>query len=207
MKSRLIQAVGIAIISFGLLASCAGTKLVAEWKDDARRGHPEKIFVVGLSKERGPRSLVEDEFIRQLKARGNDVVASYTVFPSETMPDKGAVVAKVREVGADTILVVRFLKKEMGGTHTPLRRYAVPQGFDTSWESYAGTTMTDIGVRDISYEYDVITMESTLFDAATGKPIWSALSQTTYQQGGPMKQIKPFTTAIVRRLAHENLVR
>jgi len=207
MKRRIIQVASVAIISFGLLASCAGTKLVAQWKDDAYQGHPAKIFVIGQSKEYGPRTLVEDEFVRQLKARGNDAIASYTVLPREEKPDKEAILKKVQEVGADVIIVVKFLKKEVGDTHTPVRRYAVPQGFDTSWDSYYGDVTTDVGVRDVSYDYDAITMETTLFQTETRKPIWSALSQTTYQSGGPMKQIKPFTTAIVKNLVQERMVR
>jgi len=207
MKSRIIQAASVAIISFGLLASCAGTKLVAQWKDDAYQGHPAKIFVIGQSKEYGPRTLVEDEFVRQLKARGNDAIASYTVLPREEKPEKEAVLKKVQELGADVIILVKFLKKEVGDTHTPVRRYAVPQGFDTSWDSYYGGVSTDVGVRDVSYDYDAVTMETTLFQTATRKPIWSALSQTTYQSGGPIKQIKPFTTAIVKDLVQERLVR
>ena len=199
--------IGLAIVSLSLLASCAETKLVAEWRDEAHQGYPKKIFVVGLSKEYGPRTLVEDEFVRQLKARGSDAIASYAVLPGKEKPEKEAVLAKVQELGADQIIVVKFLKKEAGDTHTPLRRYAVPQGFDTSWDSYYGGVSTDVGVRDISYDYDAITMETTLFQAATRKPIWSALSQTTYQSGGPMKQIKPFTTAIVKDLVQERLVR
>ena len=209
MNTRIIRTVSITIISFGLLASCAGTKLVAQWKDDAYQGHPAKIFVIGLSKEYGPRGLVEDEFVRQLRARGNDAIASYTVLPGDEKPAKEAVLAKVQELGADVIIVVKFLKKEMGGTHTPLHRYSVPQGFDTSWDSYSGYSgvSTDVGVRDISYDYDVITMETTVFQTATRQPIWSALSQTTYQQSGPLKQIKPFTTAIVKNLVQERMVR
>jgi len=207
MKRRIIRVASVAIISCGLLASCAGTKLVAQWKDDAYQGHPAKIFVIGQSKEYGPRTLVEDEFVRQLKARGNDAIASYTVLPREEKPDKEAVLKKAQEVGADVIIVVKFLKKEVGDTHTPVRRYAVPQGFDTSWDSYYGGVTTDVGVRDVSYDYDAITMETTLFQTETRKPIWSALSQTTYQSGGPMKQIKPFTTAIVKNLVQERMVR
>jgi len=206
MKSRIIQVASVAIISFGLLASCAGTKLVAQWKDDTYQGYPAKLFVIGLSKEYGPRTLVEDEFARQLKARGNDVIASYTVLPREEKPEKEAVLKKVQELGAEVIIVVKFLKKEVGDTHTPVRRYAVPQGFDTSWDNYYGGVSTDVGVRDVSYDYDAITMETTLFQTATRKPIWSALSQTTYQ-GGPMKQIKPFTTAVMKKLVQEKLVR
>jgi hypothetical protein len=127
------------------------------------------------------------------------------MFSADAKVSKEDVLSKVRELGADAILVVRFLKKEAGDTHTPLRRYAVPQGFDTSWDAYYGGTATDVGVRDVSYDYDVITMETTLYDAATRRPLWSALSETAYQSGA-IKQIKPFTSTIIRRLAHEKLV-
>jgi hypothetical protein len=106
--------------------------------------------------------VVEDEFVRQLKARGNDAIASYTVLPREEKLEKEAVLKKVQELGADVIILVKFLKKEVGDTHTPVRRYAVPQGFDTSWDSYYGGVSTDVGVRDVSYDYDAITMETTL---------------------------------------------
>jgi hypothetical protein len=193
------------IVSLSVLVSCTGTKLVSEWKDDQYQGRPAKLFVIAASNDRGPRSLVEDEFVRQLKARGSGAVASYTVFSADTKMTKEGILSKVNELGADAILVVKFLKKEAGDTHTPLRRYAVPQGFDTSWDAYYGGTVTDVGVRDISYDYDVITMETTLYDSVTRKPLWSALSETSYQ-GGAIKQIKPYTTTIVRRLAHEKLV-
>ncbi len=208
MKSRITQAVGIAVITLGFLASCTGTKLVAEWRDEEYRENPKKIFVVGLSKEHGPRTLVEDEFVRQLKARGNDAIASYTVLPGREKPDKEAVLAKVQELGADVIITIKFLKKDIGGTQTPLRRVGVPAGFDTSWDSYyGGVSSTAVGIRDVSYDYDVISMETTLYQTATKNPIWSALSQTSYQQGGPIKQIEPFTTAVVKKLVQEKLVR
>jgi hypothetical protein len=207
MKSRIIQALGIAIVSIGLLASCYGTKMLAEWRDEEYRGYPQKIFVIGVSTEYGPRTLVEDEFVRELKARGNDAIASYAVLPGRDKPTKEAVLAKVQELGADVIITVKFLKKDVGGAQTPLRRVAVPQGFDSSWDSYYGGVSNDVGIRDISYGYDVISMETTHYQTSTRKPIWSAMSQTSYEQGGPMKQIKPFTTAIMKKLAQEKLVR
>ncbi len=193
------------VVSLSVLVSCTGTKVVSEWKDDQYKGRPAKVFVIAASNDRGPRSLVEDEFVRQLKARGTVAVASYKEFAADAKVTKEDVLSKVRETGADAILVMRFLRKEAGDTHTPLSRYAVPQGFETSWDAYYGGATTDVGVRDISYDYDVITMETTLYDAATRRPLWSALSDTTYQ-GSAIKQIKPLTSTIVRRLADEKLI-
>jgi hypothetical protein len=198
-------AAGTAIILF-LLTACTGTKLVAQWKDDIYTGRPAKVFVICTLEDRGPKTLVEDEFVRQFKARGISAVASYTVFPAGPRPTKEEVLDKVKEQGADSVIVVKFLRKEMGGTHTPVRRYAVPQGFATSWDSYAGMGVTtDVGIRDVSYDYDVITAETTLYQTSTGSPIWSAMSETTYQ-GGALKQIKPFSVAIMKGLVHAKIV-
>ena len=204
MFLRMNISLGLVVI-LSLLVSCTGTKLVSEWKDDQYQGRPAKFFVIGASEERGPRSLVEDEFVRQLKARGAQAIASYTVFPADVKMTKENILSKVSELGADAILVVKFLKKESGDAQTPLRRYAVPMGFETSWDEYYGGPIAEVGVRDISYDYYIITMETTLYDVATRKPLWSALSQTTYERGA-VKQIKPFTTTIVGRLVHEKLV-
>ena len=200
-----LLASGIAVL---LAAGCAGgTKLVAQWKDDVYQARPAKVLVIGASDDRGPRTLVEEEFVRQFKAHGTDAVASNTVFPEGPRPTKDEVLAKTKELNADAIMVIRFLKKEAGDTHTPVRRYSVPQGFDTSWDSYMGLgTTTDVGIRDVSYDYNVISMDLAMYQTSSGKPIWSALSQTTYQDG-PIKQIKPFTTAVMKELANEKLIR
>jgi len=212
MKRRILALLIGAVFTVSLVTACAGTgtKLVALWKDDAFQGRPAKILVIGASDDRGPRTLVEEEFVRQFKAHGIDAVASNTVFPEGPRPTKDEVLAKTKELNADVIMVIRFLKKEAGDTHTPVRRYSVPMGFDTSWDSYMGMgtmgTTTNVGIRDVSYDYNVISMDLTLFQTANGKPIWSALSQTTYQEG-PIKQIKPFTTEVMKELANEKLIR
>lgn len=196
-----------AVCSLFLLAGCAGTKLVAQWKDDAYTGRPAKVMVIGVTRNEGPRTLLEDEFVRQFRERKTDAVASHKLFPEGPKPTKDDVLAKCRELNADAILVVRFLKKEAGDTHTPVRRYAVPQGFSTDWNSYMGMgTVSDVGIRDISYDYNVISMDLALYQAENGNPIWSALSQTSYQEA-PLKQIHPLTTAVMKELAHAKLVR
>jgi hypothetical protein len=207
IRTRMFTAVLAASTAAILMMACAGTQLVAKWKDDAYAARPAKIFVIGASEERGPRTLVEEEFVRQFKAHGADAVASVTVFPAGPKPTKEEVLAKTKELGADAIMVVRFLKKEAGDTHTPVRRYGVPAGFATSWDAYMGMgTTTDVGIRDVSYDYNVISMDLAMYQTSSGKPIWSALSQTTYQDG-PIKQIKPFTTAVMKELANEKLIR
>jgi hypothetical protein len=95
----------------------------------------------------------------------------------------------------------------MADASTPLQRYGVPQGFNSMWNSYYGGVSSSVGIRDVAYDRDVITMETTLYQTVTGKPIWSGLSQTSYQSGGAIKQIKPFAQSIVKELAHAKIIR
>jgi hypothetical protein len=208
IRISVVPALFASVLAVLLAAACAsGTRLVAQWKDDVYQARPAKVLVIGASDERGPRSLVEDEFARQFKEHGTDAIASHKVFPAGPKPSKEEVLAKTKELGADAIMVIRFLKKDMGDTHTPVRRYSVPQGFDTSWDSYMGMgATTEVGIRDISYDYNVISMDLAIYQTESGKPIWSALSQTTYQEG-PLKQIKPLTTAVMKELANEKLIK
>jgi hypothetical protein len=206
MKNSISKMSSMMIMVF-LLTACMGTKLVADWKDEAYHDHPAKVFVIGVSAERGPRSLVEDEFVRLLKERGTDAVVSYPMLSAEPKPDREAVLAKVREAGADVIMVVRFLRKDMSDASTPLQRYGVPQGFNTMWNSYYGGVSSSVGIRDVAYDRDVITMETALYQTETGKPIWSGLSQTTYEQGGPIKQIKPFVGTIMKELVDAKIIK
>ncbi|HUI46760.1 MAG TPA: hypothetical protein VL122_12345 [Nitrospirota bacterium] len=195
----------IVVLTGLLLAqACTGTKLINPWKDAAYQGHMSRMFVIGIVKDRGPRSLLENEFVRKLKERGIYAVASTALFPSEEVPPREDVRAKVRELGVDAVLVVKFIKKETGDTYTPMRNYAVPQNIIMSWDELFG--VPDYNAQDLSYDYKVVTMQTTLFSVETGKPVWSSLSETRYE-GGLIRQIKPFVSVIIGVLQEQKFIR
>jgi hypothetical protein len=179
------------IATAALLAGCAGTKVIDSWRDEAYTGHPDRILVLAVAKEVGPRTLMEDEFGRQLKARGVEPFKGTTVFPEEGLPSRD----------------VRFLKKTTGETSTPIRRYATPAGFDTSWDTYYGspTSMTEVGIRDVSYDFYYAVFETTMFDLNTKNPLWSAYTSTKFEDH-PLKKIGPFTSTIVHELDKAKLL-
>lgn len=196
----------ISVVLFACLLpapACTGTKLINPWKDAAYQGQVKKMFVIGIVRDRGPRSLLEDEFVRSLKEQGTEGMASTSIFPGEAVPARAAVEPKVRELGFDAVLVVKFIKKETGDTYTPGRNYPAPQNMLMSWDEFYG--VPDYTEQDRSYGYNVVTMQTTLFSVETIKPIWSSRSETRYE-GGPINQIEPFVRAIVRALRKEQLI-
>ena len=209
-KVSLIRVAAAVVLVMAMLSGCAATKIIDSWRDEAYTGRPSKILVLAVAKERGPRTLMEEEFARQLKSHGVEPFIGTTVFPEEGLPSKDEIIAKAAELKAEAVLVVRFLKKTTGETSAPVRRYAVPAGFSTSWAGYTGsatsmTTYSDVGIRDVSYDSYYATLETTMFDLKTQNPLWSGYTSTKYEDH-PLKKIGPFTSTIVNELNKAQLL-
>ena len=209
-KSHLILVAATIVLASSLLSGCASTKIIDSWRDEAYTGRPARILVLAVAKERGPRTLMEEEFERQLKAHGVEPFMGTTVFPEEDLPSKEAVITRAGELAVEAVLVVRFLKKTTGETTAPVRRYAVPSGFSTSWAGYTGsatsmTTYSDVGIRDVSYGFYYATLETTMFDMKTQDPLWSGYTSTKYEDH-PLKKIGPFTATIIQELDKAKLL-
>ncbi len=193
-----------AFLGLLLMSACAGTKLINPWRDGTYQGYADRTLVIGIVKDRGPRSLLENEFVSKLKERGIDAVGSTALFPGEDVPTREEARQRIRELGVDTVLVVKLIKDETTDTYTPKRNYAVPQNIIMSWDELYGAP--DYNAQDLSYGYKVAVMQTTLFSVETGKPIWSSLSETKYQDG-LVKQMKPFVSVIVEALHDQKIIR
>jgi len=210
MKKIHLITVAAVVLASALLTGCAATKIIDSWRDESYTGRPARILVLAVAKERGPRTLMEEEFARQLKAHDVEPFIGTTIFPEEGLPSREDIIAKAGELKAEAVLVVRFLKKTTGESSAPLRRYAVPAGFATSWEGYTAsptsmTSYTDVGIRDVSYGFYYATLETTMFDLKTNNPLWSAYTSTKYEDH-PLKKIGPFTSTIMHELDKAKLL-
>ena len=119
MKSLAKRFVLFLLVCFCLPASCATTKMTDAWRDDTYRGTIRKVVVIGIFKEPDTRKMFEDEFAYRLKARGVDATASHKIFSAAELPDKDVVIANIRELGADGVLVTRVMDTETVKTHVP----------------------------------------------------------------------------------------
>src|ERR1019366_4038825 len=120
-----------------LLTACASTQLTSVWKDPGYQARPTKIMVIGVARSAVNRRLFEDEFVRQLKSRGTDAIASYTVLSDEQQGDPAAIAKKVTELGADTVLITRLVSKKIVQVYVPGSPYYPPPFYGT-WPDYYG---------------------------------------------------------------------
>ena len=191
----------LLITGLFLFNSCA-TRFTNIWKDEQyQRGPVKKVFVIGVAKSESVKRFFEDEFIRQLKARGTDAVASYSVFPTEAVVDKEMLANKVKELGADAVIATRLVDRRKEQTYVPGNAYAVPGPY-RGWGSYYEYATTPGYV----VENEVAVLETNLFDVQTESLIWSAQSETTFT-AADQKLIQSFIKVIANKLSKDGMIR
>jgi hypothetical protein len=196
MKTQIITRLACLATGLLLLAACTTTKVLNEWRatDSAgtRFGH---LMVVALFKQDQSRRMFEDEFAWQLSNTGTMATRSYMLAPvlNESTTDRIATTAKA--VGAAGVLVIRMLNNKQ---HPP-----------TAADNSPTVPMNLAGYLQHSWKdnYDppdlmtnaVMTVESRLFDAKSGKLAWS-LATESKNQLGLKREIDFLATLVLAKL-------
>jgi hypothetical protein len=168
---------GLLIFVAMLVTACASTQLTSVWKDPSYQTRPAKIMVVGVAKNPLNRRLFEDEFVQQLKSRGTDAIASYTVIPDEKQGDQAAIAKKVEELGADTVLITRLVSKKIVQVYVPGTPYFPPPFYNT-WPDYYGYGYRYMYEPGYIAEDEYAVIETNLYEAKSNKLVWAASSET-----------------------------
>jgi hypothetical protein len=166
----------LAWISIGLLAAaCSSTQLRDSWKDPAFAGPPlTRVMVVGVAKSDVNRRVFEDGFTKALNAAGVAATPSYGALPEPGALSNERIEAGVKQANADGVLVTRVLRVKRDVNVTP--GFASPGFYGGGYRGYyrgAYMSAPDVNV------YDVLTIESTLWNMRTDKPAWSGTSEVT----------------------------
>ena len=202
-----------AVLCLSVVASCSLTNLNAVWMDPQYQGGKLKnVLVIGGSTNQVVRRIFEDEFTARLKTRGTHAIPSYSIFPSENTLDKDAIESKSRELGIDAMLIARVVdtKTKRQLTPTPYNSYYRNTYF-YDWPNrysrfYSGTVSARYyDDRRYYSEYEVVNLETNLYDTQTGKLIWSALSDTVIG-GSSDLEVSSIVEVIMKKLSENQLI-
>ena len=110
----------VALLALVATAGCAvQSELTDVWKDPSFASGPmHNVLVVVLRKDPVRRRMWEDEFTRDLGARGLTATSSYQLFPGAP-PDTQEVIDAVRQNGYDAVLTSVRLPDETTSTYVP----------------------------------------------------------------------------------------
>jgi hypothetical protein len=195
-----------------LLSACASTDLTAVWKDAQHKGHARKIMIIGILQSPVIQRQFEDEMVQRLKEHRTDAIAGYTVLPDRPEDDRAATEQKIRELGADAVLIVQVVDRKTLTTYVPppgpapmYPRYSGPGSFPLA--GYYGSD------RQAYYAYSTGTIvedyyavvQTNLHDVASGKLIWTASSETLLGDNAGSR-VAAFVRVIVKSLADNNVI-
>lgn len=190
MIETLKNSVGSGLLVAMLLTGCAtppaGTttegavtaaQLKSVWKNQTHEGHPHKIMVLGVAKDPANRRVFEDAFVSELKARGEEAVASHTVLPEGKQNDPAVIGEVIGERGSDTVLVARLVGKQdaqIAAPDTPFR----PHIYYDTWVDYFGYGYQALFMPEALADDEAALLETNVYDAANKNMIWSSTSET-----------------------------
>jgi len=203
----------LAAIYMLFSASCSTTTMKIVWKNKNYQGEKlKKIFVIGVAENPTMRRVFEDEFAKQLKAHGTNAVSSYSLIPSKELIDRDTVESKMKIVGADAVIVTSLLDRKNRRIYDS-NSLGYTRGWYRTYSQYHEAVQYRESRGDY-YEYEVVTLETNLYEIRNGKIIWSGLSEThldsspsdVLNEGAVVNVIKTFIKTIVTHLSDSQFI-
>ena len=151
-----------------LIISCAGTDVTQKQVDDAYKEKPvSDILVIAITGNEHNRRSFEKKFVAHLKSVGVDAVASEESIPMPPDLDlkKEMILNAVNQYENDAVIITQLTGKEARDVYN---RGGVTRMGYFSYSRNPGYSSTSTTVR----------LETNLYDAKTGKLIWSGMSKT-----------------------------
>jgi len=169
------------------LTACQTTSLQSAWFDPNFTGGPmHRIAVVAVGVNLANRRVTEDIFAQRLRDVGVDAAAGWTVIPDPARDSPQPFTEAVTKSGAQGLLMIRLLGVD---TRTQVSTTMVPTtgptwggpmwgpGWVGGWGGVSVWGPTMVPVTQVS-QYNLAMVETTLYEVATGRPVWSGNTQT-----------------------------
>jgi hypothetical protein len=186
------------IVALALFAACSSTSLTGVYVVPGFTGPPfKKLMVIGLGASEGGRAQFENTVADRLATHGVLAVASNNVIAASGDVTRDAVRAWVQADGYDAVLVTRLVDTQKQTTYRP-PTYTDFYGY---WGSY-GSYVTSPGYV---LETTTLIIETTLFDASTGKVVYTARSKS-FQPSSREQVVKELSSLLVNDLTTRGML-
>ena len=196
------------VILFPWLASgCApATKLTNAWVDPSYQGPPfHNILVLGVARNIGERRTFEDEFSARLRAIGVKASPGYTVLPDNGDVARFELERILKKIGADGAIVARVLDVDRRTAYSPGYVTVIPSvGYARGFYGFYGSAVA-VAAPPTAYQYDVVVVETSLWQTRDATLVWSATTQTT-DPGELKKEIAGYADIIIGALRERGLI-
>lgn len=215
---KLYLALG-ALMLITMVTGCASVSLVNSWRDaEAPAKLYRKILVVGVANNNQMRQVFEEVFSDELRKQKLTAISSYTITGVEAKQSRETLEEAVRKSGADGVLITRLVNlKRNTTTQTGFvmtdRGFTHPDFYDpvfmpTDMLGYYGATVSYASFEHRSVEVttsNVATLQTTLFNAGTGRMVWSGTTSAV-DPAGVVTISSRLSGVVIRALASQGLI-
>ncbi len=202
MKNAQLSGLFFGLLLMLLATACAPIKTLEVWKSETYNQPLGKVLIIALAQEESVRKQFENVLTNQLVERGVEAIPSYKVLPdSKTKPDRDVVLAKVRELGVDSVLVARSISKKEITNH-----------------QYGGVVLGGVAIYndgwygasygysyDKQYDTDFFTVSTKLYDVESKAPVWSYIAQVKVA-GAKQGAVNQLVPTVIEQLEASQLV-
>jgi len=205
MKTSFYIIITAAILSF---FGCSNTVVTGSWADPHYTNQIKNVFIVGVTKSDATRRIFEDQFSKALQSYGIKANVSYNDLPDLQSTNKEMISKKISTYNADSVLITRVLGRQAKEEHFPGvlhgNKYS-PDSYSSRWDTFYDRSF------DVLYEppsvmaYELITLESNLYDSQSGDLIWSAQLETVKDEK-INRTISDFITSVTKDLQEKGLL-
>jgi hypothetical protein len=163
-----------------LASACASTSLTGAWRNPAYTGGAfHKLLVVGTTDSPTDRRVFEDSFVAALRDAGVEAIASHSLIPQDGKIDEPALKNTVREHGLDGVIMTRLVRIDTQTVVTPSYVSTLPSlRYRDSLYGYYSTAWPPYGMAPEVREYKSAVLETTLWNAADSKLVWTGTTST-----------------------------
>lgn len=211
MKDKYCQ-VFVAALTLGL-AGCASTSLDGNLKSPAYQGGAvQKVAVLAVDERPLVRQGFENRFARQMVEHGQGAMVTYDLMSlPEIKADKQAATTRVRQAGADSVLVIRLADQatRTKETQATAQIFApVITGYEyNDWFDYYSVAFVNMGTSWSDTKTQVY-LEMILYDLKTSQRIWAGGTVTVLKDGmDRVAQVDPVVSKVLSALRKDGLIR
>jgi hypothetical protein len=196
----------VGCAALALLAGCAASGLVDEWRDAAYREPPlRKVVVLDMRGDQVRRRIWEDAFVRELRDHHVEAVPSYELVP-DAPPDTSRIAEMVAEKGFDGVILVHRLPADTRAQHVPGYVTTVPRTRYDRWSGRYATYFREVYHPGYTETERVVRAEISVWLArGEQRMLWAATGQS-FDPRDATQASHDMASAVVERLARAHLI-
>jgi hypothetical protein len=181
---------------------CSTTTIEHVWRAPNWNGSFAHIAIFGMSKLPGVRRDFETRMAAAFAEVGVKATPSHWLFPHDGELRDEDIAGALAHYGINGAMVVRLVGVDREYRYIDGGPYGGPW---TGFYGYYHGTYAVLYSPEYLVDYDIVVLETNLYDVATSELVWAGLSET-FDPNNVDEAIDSYAETMVRTLVHSGLV-